>query len=883
MKLKKNLPVELNHLFRKMLIENFKTMEFYYGVLKDIIKKHKEDEHAHTAKQIDYENTTVDSHLKYQNNRISKLVLGHNGDGVQELKDSRVSVDSTPFNVLSERLYYDFNKINQKMEENYNKLNSKIERVVNVNDYGADPTGQEDSTEAFKKAFADGNRHVHMTEGTYITKSGFKVPSNIILSGAGKENTILKVSDDAPREVVGISNRDLDGTAKNIILEGFDVDGNKGRFNERYVSSGIQYEHPKPAGGSLSSAVRLAGVTNGQVRDVRAYEALLHGIDVTLASDTYSNSGDGVRVREDLESKYILVDNCETFYNGDDGITTHHSRYISIKNCISHEPKNYHGNSNGIEVDDGSQFVFLDNNYTYGNHVGLEIKAHSTSSAPTGVFVNSHISNNDTRSYVLRHIGHHRAETDPKTKTANDVMLNNCVALNPKRTDVYPGWSTRALSISAYRNVSVNNFTAISDGTADAGQPAIIVQFMAENVQLNNINVSGFKNASADIKILGGVNRPKKITLSNINIRNSSNNIGIAGGAKVYDIKIIGANLIGNGRGNAIEMYNRTAHIVGVTAEGYTNGAKIIDKLYKVPPTFTRGGFLGGSTGSGAMSARSAVIASSGNTFAHSDRSWAIGSGAENTVIGSRTGIMNSLRSATDPNGVAQLIVNSHRVKSPGSHLIVGGWGAEGGASESNVKFTINSYNGNINSVGTIKSGQTFGDYAEYFESQSGQSIPNGTIVTLDGRYIRKAQINDKPIGVISGTAGVVLGDQLFHHKDRFIKDEFGVVITEEQEVEIVKDTGEVVKEIRDVPVVNPDYDENEDYLARSDRPEWNVVGLTGQVFTRIDATVKPNDYIKANNGIGTKDNVNGYYRVMDITTPYDIEKGYGVAVILVK
>ena len=164
---------------------------------------------------------------------------------------------------------------------------------------------------------------------------------------------------------------------------------------------------------------------------------------------------------------------------------------------------------------------------------------------------------------------------------------------------------------------------------------------------------------------------------------------------------------------------------------------------------------------------------------------------------------MNSLRSATDPNGVAQLIVNSHRVKSPGSHLIVGGWGADGNASVSNVKFTINSYNGNINSVGTIKSGQTFGDYAEYFESQSGQAIPNGTIVTLDGRYIRKAQVNDKPIGVISGTAGVVLGDQLFHHKDRFIKDEFGVVVTEQQEVEIVKDTGEVVKEIRDVPLIN--------------------------------------------------------------------------------
>src|SRR5699024_6820510 len=155
MNLKKNLPVELNHLFRKMLIENFRTMEFYYSVLKDSIQKHKDEEHAHTASQIDYENSTVDKQLKYQNKRISRLVLGHNGDGVQELRDSRVAIDSTPFNVLSERLYYDFNKINQTMENNYNTLNKKIERIINVNDYGADPTGQTDSTDAFKKAFAN--------------------------------------------------------------------------------------------------------------------------------------------------------------------------------------------------------------------------------------------------------------------------------------------------------------------------------------------------------------------------------------------------------------------------------------------------------------------------------------------------------------------------------------------------------------------------------------------------------------------------------------------------------------------------------------------------------------------------------------------------------
>ena len=886
-----DFPMELGQEWRYKTVDNFKRILDSFKSIENKFEKHKtEEQHAHNAKQIDYKLSNVHDELTYQDGRIDGLVVGHNGDGIEELKDSRTALDGSNHELLSKRLKYDLESINNTIDDNYKKLNTKIERIRNVNDFGADPTGQKDSTEAFKQAFGNGGHHVHMTEGLYIV-DGLKLPSDTILSGEGKDITTLKLSDSSQRHKIVVTNKDLDGTAHNIFLKDFTTDNNKDRFKgETNTSGGITYPYPTPyekgyvSGGSLGSGVRFAGVTNGQAENVKSVDAMLHGFDITYASDSYFNSGDGVRVNEELESKFIRINNCEAIGFGDDGITTHHSRYLTVTNNISHHPKNYHGNSNGVEVDDGSQYVFLDRNYTHRNHVGLEIKAHDTTSAPNGVFVNSHHSNEDTRSYVLRHIGHHRAETDPKTKTANNVVLNNCVAMNPTRTDVYPGWTTRALTISAYRNVSINNFTAISNGKADAGNPAIVVQFMAENIQLNNINVSGFKSASADIKVLGGVNRPKKITLSNINIRESSNNIGIAGGAKVYDIKILGANLIGNGTGNAIEMYNRTAHIVGVTAEGYTNGAKIIDKIYKTPPTFTRGGFVGGATGSGAMSNRSAVIASSGNTFAYSDRSWAIGSGAENTVKGSRTGIANSLRSETNPDGVAQMIVNSHRVKSPGSHLLVGGWGGSGKASTENVKFTINSYNGNANFAGKVQSGQNFGDYAEYFESQSGQEIKNGYIVTLDGRYIRKANSNDVPIGVISGTAGVILGDQMFHHKDKYLKDDFGVRLTEEIETEIVKDNGEVIKETREVPVMNPDWEEKDEaYQSRAERPEWNVVGLMGQVFTRIDSTVSVNDYIKPKKGVGTKDNNNGFYRVLEITTPYDSNKGYGVAVVLVK
>ncbi|MEJ7281640.1 hypothetical protein, partial [Staphylococcus epidermidis] len=81
----------------------------------------------------------------------------------------------------------------------------------------------------------------------------------------------------------------------------------------------------------------------------------------------------------------------------------------------------------------------------------------------------------------------------------------------------------RALLISAYRNVSVNNFTAIGDsdfgklegGKLDKKQPAIAIQFMSENISLNNINVRNFKNAEVDIRLFGGDNRPSRVSLNN--------------------------------------------------------------------------------------------------------------------------------------------------------------------------------------------------------------------------------------------------------------------------------------------------------------------------------------------------------------------------------
>ena len=577
-------------------------------------------------------------------------MVGHNGNGIEELKDSRTAIDGTNHPLLSKRLKYDFEIIKNKIEENFNFLNKKIERIVNVNDYGADPTGEQDSTQAFKDAARDGNVHVHMTAGTYKV-TGIKLPNNTVLSGEGKDITTIKFADETPAENIVITNEDMSGNAHNIGIKDFTVNGNKWRQDKTL----------KASGGSLSSNVRFAGVKHGFASNVKSVDALLHGFDVTYASDAYFYEGDGIRVNEELESKYIHIDNCETSGFGDDGITTHHSRYLLLTNNYSHHATGG-GNNNGIEIDDGSQHVMLDNNITEMNYGGIEVKAHAPASAPNNVLISNHMSIHDSRAYNLRHIGHHRAG-DPKSKTAHSLVLNNCTAIEPYDNKVYPNTSPRALVISAYRNVQVNNFSAVGDGKFTAGMPAIAVQFMSENIMLNGINVTGFKNSQADIKIFGGANRGKKITLSNINIWNSSQNRGIAGGGRIYDFRVINANLQGQGTGNGLELYNNTAEIVGVNAENYNNAAYITNKAYRVVPTAVKGGFSGGSTGSAAISQRSAVIASTGGSFANSDRSWLAGVGAGSKAYGSRSSVMNSLESETSQGYYAQTIVNSRGVK----------------------------------------------------------------------------------------------------------------------------------------------------------------------------------------------------------------------------
>lgn len=396
-----------------------------------------------------------------------------------------------------------------------------------------------------------------------------------------------------------------------------------------------------PAGGSKSSGIRLAGVRYGYIENVDTKATLLHGIDITNATvdEEYPYTGDGTR-GNDTGSQYIWIDNCTATDFGDDGITTHHSDYLQITNCYSHHPTlnddgTGRGNNNGFEIDDGSRYVFLANNKSEECFGGLEIKGHADISAAQGIFVNGHTSIRDNRSYNFRHIGHHSA-TDEESKTAYDIVAKNIVSLYPYENNVYQGSKSRALVVSAYKNVVIDGFTAIGDKTHSDDQPVIAFQYRSENITFTNVNIRGFVNASEDISIIGGGNRPAGVTLSNINIYKSAK-IGISNGSSIYDTKISGASLVGNG-GLAIVSYNNTLQIIAVTQSGYETAAKIAGRDYAYMPTVVKGGFSAASTSAGSLHETAAVIASTGASYAHDTKTWLLGVSDGANAYGSRAG-----------------------------------------------------------------------------------------------------------------------------------------------------------------------------------------------------------------------------------------------------
>lgn len=191
-----------------------------------------------------------------------------------------------------------------------------------------------------------------------------------------------------------------------------------------------------------------------------------------------------------------------------------------------------------------------------------------------------------------------------------------------------------------------------------------------------------------------------------------------------------------------------------------------------------------------------------------------------------------------------------------------------------------------IQGTGTVFSdgayNATGADYAEYFEWQDGNPDLEdrvGYSVIVENGKIRKAEIGEDPIGVISGTP-TVIGDSAWNSwNKKFLTDDFGRRVMEEYRLIAWEETVERYEDGESEPTfevitheyqedrvpsdvivpesvtfkthdeygnvltrekLNPDYDPTLEYISREHRPEWDTVGLMGKLRLRKGQPVGP-------------------------------------------
>lgn len=166
-------------------------------------------------------------------------------------------------------------------------------------------------------------------------------------------------------------------------------------------------------------------------------------------------------------------------------------------------------------------------------------------------------------------------------------------------------------------------------------------------------------------------------------------------------------------------------------------------------------------------------------------------------------------------------------------------------------------------------------DYAEMFEWADGNLESEdrcGRFVTLAGGKIRLAGAGDDFIlGIVSGMPSCV-GDS---HDDQwqgmFLTDVFGRPVFED--VEVPAETREIDGEtvvIREAHTerrqkLNPEYDGTKAYKGRSERPEWDAVGVLGKLVALDDGTCVPDGWARpGEGGIATAADGRTHYRVME-------------------
>ena len=290
------------------------------------------------------------------------------------------------------------------------------------------------------------------------------------------------------------------------------------------------------------------------------------------------------------------------------------------------------------------------------------------------------------------------------------------------------------------------------------------------------------------------------------------------------------------------------------------------------------------------------IAAASATSHADAQYNAIIASTACQTLATS-SGILSSSTAYTRT-GSNSLLVSSQKCQLGSAFSLGLGYATTGsyvpiGTGDHNLTIRLDGQNGDGYWDNNLNSGNA--DYAEYFENKKKGVLPVGSVVAFDGDKVRLSKTGDQFVRVVSAAPCLVGNSASLGWGSPYKRDDFGAYLMTDHSMvkwdgfdglvseagpkkDWPKDAEEYVMRWR---VESEDYDPTKEYTPRGQRPEeWTIVGLLGQLMTRVDDTVSAGDFVGGGaKGIGTK--AAQGLRCMAITSPYDAARGYAIAKVL--
>ncbi len=334
-------------------------------------------------------------------------------------------------------------------------------------------------------------------------------------------------------------------------------------------------------------------------------------------------------------------------------------------------------------------------------------------------------------------------------------------------------------------------------------------------------------------------------------------------------------------------------------------------------PTKVSSLVIGSSTASGSGSFAQGFSCEASNSYSHAEGTGATASGNSSHAEGTNaiaSGLFSHAEGGYTTASGSYSHASGYHTTAPSYSFVIGkynktltaassesssigdAFAVGSGTSDSNLKnaFRIG-YSGDVYTTKTYTSSGA--DYAEYFEWADGNpdgQDRTGLFVTLDGGNIRPATAADTYIlGEVSAAPSVVGDAASEDWHGRYLTDIYGRVIKGQQHFEAVTQTihhaaekdsnGNIIKEAWDdiieiepahddiVWKVNPDYDPEQVYIPRGQRPEYAPVGLLGKLVVRDDGSCQADGFCYPGaDGIGTAADTG--YRVMARLDPTHVK-----------